>query len=691
MLPTDQPSSSPAAEVDLAQFRSDLQCVARNYSWVWDRDRKGLLRTVLGTGTDVWGGATHPFGALDGTSDEDLQAKGSEALAVAANKHARAVRTLECNNPGLEVDVAYFSPEFGVSETLPQYSGGLGILAGDHLKAASDTGVSLVGVGLFYANGYFDQGLANNQQAVSYQTYEPSALGLESTGHTVSVDLPRGTVRADIWLARIGATRLYLLDSRVAENEPWAQQVTDRLYSGDQAHRIEQEWLLGVGGARALQALGIEAKSMHLNEGHAGFLILELLADRLASGSSLEEAQRWVRRRTLFTTHTPVPAGIDRFPVELLRPVINLWASKLETVHTGVADAVWGAGELPSETDGDLFNMAAFCLRHAGLSNGVSTLHGEVSRELFGSLEEGAAITSVTNGVHALTWMAPQTQRLLETHLGPGFSSGDESQWGRADSITNDEITTLRTDLRREMVDYLREQHGFDELQPDILTVGFARRFATYKRAALLLEERDALIALLHDDDHPVQFVFAGKAHPADRDGQRVFQEIAEFGASPEANGRFVLVPGYDMAVASHLYGGCDVWLNTPVKPQEACGTSGEKSALNGGLNCSILDGWWAEWYQDKNGWAIDSRKTAEDSHTNGTAGQRDATEAANLIELFRTELVPMFYEDAPAWIQRIRYGWQYLGPKVTAARMVMEYEQRLYQTLRQAPEQPNR
>ncbi len=582
-------------------------------------------------------------------------------------------RTLEAWTDGPDrqaPDVAYFSPEFGISETLPQYSGGLGILAGDHLKAASDVGLSLVGVGLFYANGYFDQGLAANKQSVSYQTYEPADLGLLDTGVIIEVQTPKGLIRASVWLAKVGRVRLYVMDTRVPGNEPWATNVTDRLYGGDQTHRADQEWLLGIGGLRALEALGIEPTTVHLNEGHAGFLILELIANRMKDGETLAQAQAWVRERTLFTTHTPVPAGIDRFPADLLKPYIEQWAPTPAT-----AKSVWQSGELPNETEGDLFNMAAFCLRHAGRSNGVSALHGTVSQALFGSLEEGAAITSVTNGVHARTWLAPAAQDLLDLHVGTDFSIAEEDAWQAASKITDGEISKLRTGLRSDLVNYLAKQHELAGFDPNVLTIGFARRFATYKRAALLLKERDALIQMLNNDDNPVQFVFAGKAHPADTDGQKVFQEIAEFGASPEANGRFVLVPGYDISVAAYLYGGCDVWLNNPVRPQEACGTSGEKSALNGGLNCSILDGWWAEWYHADNGWAI---KTSELTDPD----ERDAAEAKGLIKLLSEDVIPQFYDNTPAWNQRIRFGWQYLGPRVTAARMVKDYDKSLYSPL---------
>lgn len=647
---------------------------------MWDQQRRDLLRQALGPG---WTGELHPCQALGTLEVAELERLGSdETYARRIQDQAEEVRKLEAtplDQDASQPDVAYFSPEFGISQTLPQYSGGLGILAGDHLKAASDLSLPLVAVGLFYANGYFDQGISDNQQSVTYKTYQPEDLGLSDTGETVSVSTPTGEIYASVWLAHVGATRLFMLDTRVTENDARGRAVTDRLYGGDQAHRIDQEWMLGIGGLRALRSLGIQPRTVHLNEGHAGFLLLELIAERMSSGETLSQAEEHIRNQTLFTTHTPVPAGIDRFPTHALRPYIDQWSAGLRTVHTGTAEAIWQSANLPSETDGDLFNMAAFCLRHAGLSNGVSALHGIVSQELFGSLDQGQEITSVTNGVHARTWMADSAQELLSRHIGSDFPQAPDKQWAKAASIPDGEIHTLRTNLRTSMVDYLRASHGLDAFSPDVLTVGFARRFATYKRAALLLRERDALIELLNNDEHPVQFVFAGKAHPADVDGQAVFEEIARFGASSEANGRFSLIGGYDIEVASHLYSGCDVWLNNPVRPQEACGTSGEKSALNGGLNCSIRDGWWAEWCHDDNGWTI---QTSPESDPEA----RDDAEAAGLMRLLKTQVIPSFYEDShgpsDAWIQRIRFGWQYLGPKVTAARMVSDYDSNLYQDL---------
>jgi glycogen phosphorylase len=656
----DVTAPSPATDA----FRA-LQAIAADYAWSWDPILRQLLADALGP---RWTPDTHPYAALHALSPDERA-----HLEEFADRAAAALSRLPHRERG-PIEIAYFSPEFGVSETLPQYSGGLGILAGDHLKAASDLSIPLVGVGLFYAHGYFTHGLADGGQSVSYDTYRPADLALEDTGVSVGITVPHfGPLRVKVWRARIGRVDLHLLDTNVPGNPGDARNITDRLYGGDQAHRIAQEWVLGVGGVRALRALGLHPARFHLNEGHAGFLVLELLAEELAAGIDLEAALDRLRPRTVFTTHTPVPAGIDRFPRELLWPYLEQWSES-----TGVdAERIWELGDLPQDPlrhpgEPATFNMAAFCLRSAGRANGVSSLHGEVSRTMFGSLPEGARITSITNGVHARTWTHPRVQELFDAKLGKDWDNGDPTAWEPAGELPDDLVAGLRTGLRHELIHLLHREYGVTGFDPDALTIGFARRFATYKRAALLLREPERLAALLGDPDRPVQFVFAGKAHPADLPGQGLLRAVHEFGQRPEANGRFVFVPGYDMALAAALYAGCDVWLNTPVRPMEACGTSGEKAALNGGLNCSVLDGWWAEWCDGRNGWAIPTSDVADPD-------QRDADEARSLLDLLETSVVPGFHGDPSGWSQRIRFGWTYLGPRVTAGRMVAEYRDRLY------------
>ena len=646
--------------------------IASDYAWTWDPELRQLLADALG---ESWLPGQHPIAALNSLSHQqrhDLAEFSDRAAAAATRLPSRTASPIE---------VAYFSPEFGISDTLPQYAGGLGILAGDHLKAASDLDLPLIGVGLFYTHGYFTQGLVDGAQAVRYDTYRPTDCALADTGATITIEMPnRSDIRAKVWRATVGRVDLYLLDTNIAGNDRDARAITDSLYGGDQAHRIAQEWVLGVGGVRALRAMGIHPRCYHLNEGHAGFLVLELLAEQLAMGVDFESARAGIRARTLFTTHTPVPAGIDRFPAGLLRPYLDAWAER-----TGAsADDIWALGEfaadpLRNHDEPAAFNMAAFCLRSSGRANGVSSLHGEVSRSMFGSLDEGTRITSVTNGVHARSWTHPRVQELFDNVLGKDWDNGEASAWERASSLEDEVIEHLRCELRLELVDRLRRDHGVTGLDPNALTIGFARRFATYKRAALLLREPARLEALLGDLDRPVQFVFAGKAHPADLPGQGLLWEINAFGRRPESHGRFVFVPGYDIALAGALYAGCDVWLNTPVRPMEACGTSGEKAALNGSLNCSVLDGWWAEWCDERNGWAIPTSE-ADDLEL------RDTLEARGLLDLLESQVVPTFHSDQAAWLERIRFGWSHLGPKVTAGRMVAEYRDRLYRPLTARP-----
>jgi starch phosphorylase len=573
----------------------------------------------------------------------------------------------------LESTVAYFSPEFGVSEMLPQYSGGLGILAGDHLKAASDLRMSLLAVGLFYRDGFFLQALEEGEQRERYVTNNPRFLALEATPARVDLQLAERQVTARVWKADVGSTQLFLLDTDLDINDERGRRVSDRLYAGDREHRIRQELLMGVGGVRALRQLGYEPAKFHLNEGHAGFLALELLAEEVAKGLTLDEAVKAIKSRIVFTTHTPVPAGIDRFSPDLMHKYLGVWADRYGVdMHELMQLGILPGGD-------DHFNMAAFCVRIAGTTNGVSRLHGEVSRVMFQDVPGGSEITSVTNGVHARTWVNPGLQELFDDKLGPEWHRGPADTWEKVEDIDDDQIRSTFRAGRLELIDMANRQIGEDTgLDPDILTVGFARRFATYKRADLMLNDVERVLEIIGDTDRPVQFVFAGKAHPADEPGKEILRRVVEFASNPAARGRFVFVPGYNMAVARAMYSGCDVWLNNPIRPREACGTSGEKSALNGGLNFSILDGWWDECFDGDNGWAIAS-SAAEDTAI------RDAEEAAHLYSVLAEEIAPLFYGDGsaapgPGWMAKVRHNWKTLGPFVTASRMVAEYGERIYQ-----------
>jgi starch phosphorylase len=598
--------------------------------------------------------------------------------------------------------IAYFSPEYGITAALPQYSGGLGILAGDHLKSASDLGVPLIGVGLLYRHGYFTQSLsADGWQAERYPGDDPNGLPLEllrdpdGTAVHVAVGLPAGRqLAAQVWVAQVGRIPLLLLDSYVEENEADLHEVTDRLYGGGSDHRLRQELLLGVGGVRAVRAFCAlrghpSPEVFHTNEGHAGFLGLERIREYAERGLSFEEAIEVCRAGTVFTTHTPVPAGIDRFPRDLVRehfdddpllPIDRVLALGAETYPGG---------------DPDVFNMAVMGMRLSQRVNGVSVLHGQVSREMFAGLWPGfdtreVPIGSVTNGVHTPTWVAPEILSLT------GASAGEASgwDWERAAAAPAAEIWAARRVLRSRLVAETRRrlraswrQRGASEaeltwiddvLDEHVLTIGFARRVPSYKRLTLMLNDPAQLSQLLNDPDRPLQIVVAGKAHPADDGGKALIQQMVQYSDTPDVRRRIVFLPDYDMAMADTLVQGCDVWLNNPLRPLEACGTSGMKAALNGGLNLSVRDGWWDEWYDGGNGWEIPSADGVAD------AARRDELEAQALYELLGKSVAPLYYdrdtEGIPVgWVDRIRHTFRSLGPKVQAERMVREYVTELY------------
>ena len=651
--------------MDTHALGTALARLARSHVWTWSWE----LRTIFEDVSD--GRPIHPAALVAGLSPEQLESVASDPRIVARIQHQLdALDQLMTPEPGLP-DIAYFSPEFGISELVPQYSGGLGILAGDHVKAASDLALPLCGVGLFYRQGFFRQDVTDGAQSERYQDHDPAGLGAVDSGLVVSVPIASREVRARVWLLTVGRVSLVLLDTDLAVNATKDRGITDRLYGGDRRHRIEQELVLGVGGARALAALGWHPGVHHLNEGHAGFLLLELLDREIAAGASLAEARQAVRPHVVFTTHTPVPAGIDRFSDGLATRHLQPWADAWDVPVTDLT----ALGADPATPD-EAFNMAIFCLESATRTNGVSKLHGTVSRELFSQVPSGAAIGSITNGVHARTWTARHLQDALDDRVGPAWADGDRDAWEQVGALPDEVVSALRREGSTVLTAFLADRVGV-HLDPDALTIGFARRFATYKRANLLLLHRARLEALLADDERPVQFVFAGKAHPADEPGKKLLSEIVSFGRSRAANGRFVFVPDYEMAVARAMYAGCDVWLNTPIRPHEACGTSGEKAALNGGLNCSISDGWWDEMADDRNGWTIPESSA-------GHPTDRDRAESQAAIEIISSQIVPTYYsDDAPRsgpWLDRVRHCWESLGPKVTAARMVRDYRDQLYQ-----------
>jgi starch phosphorylase len=684
-----------------------------NLRWSWHAETLDLFESIdPATWREV---GADPAKLLGQVPPERLEALASDEQFLARLDAAAADLTTYLSQDhwfqglgdGAPKAIAYFSPEYGITAVLPQYSGGLGILAGDHLKTASDLGVPVIGVGLLYRRGYFNQSLSRDGwQQERYPPVDPYGLPLsmltepDGAPVTVTIRLPGRDLVAQVWLCQVGRIPLLLLDSDVEGNAPPERDVTDRLYGGGSDHRLRQEMLLGIGGVRAVRAYcrltdRAEPEVYHMNEGHAGFLALERIRELITqAGLNFDEALEVVRASTLFTTHTPVPAGIDRF------------ARNLVEQHFGAPDhalglpvdrvLALGAENYPGG-DPNLFNMAVMGLRVAQRANGVSLLHGAVSRSMFSGLwpnfdEREVPIASVTNGVHAPTWVSPQMRELVQQELGVDLQS-DGDQWADAERLDDRRLWEVRRALRARLVDAarvrLREswlQRGASEselgwinsvLDPAVLTVGFARRVPSYKRLTLMLQDRQRFTSILLDPERPVQFVIAGKAHPADDGGKRLIQEVVKFADDPAVRHRIVFLPDYDMALAQVLCAGADVWLNNPLRPLEASGTSGMKAALNGTLNLSILDGWWDEWFDGSNGWDIPSADGLSEE-------RRDELEAASLYDILETRAAPRFYDHGPdgvpsRWLEMVRHTLASLGPKVVATRMLRDYVSTLY------------
>jgi starch phosphorylase len=662
-----------------------------NLRWSWHTDSLDLFASV---DPDVWdevGG--DPVRLLASVSRERLDALAADRKFLRRLTDAHDDLSDYLAKPlwyqGLSdvpSSIGYFSPEYGITEVLPQYSGGLGILAGDHLKTASDLGVPIVGVGLLYRTGYFRQSLsAEGWQLEHYPALDPHGLpltrvlGADGAPLRVEVGLPAGArLRAQVWRAQVGRVPLLLLDSDVEDNGPAEREVTDRLYGGGTDHRLLQEMLLGIGGVRALRACGFDPEVFHTNEGHAGFLGLERIRSLIQEqGLDWDAALEAVRAGTVFTTHTPVPAGIDRFPAELIETYFGG-----ENACPGVpVERILALGAEPGG-DGAVFNMAVMGLRLAQRANGVSALHGVVSREMFAGLWPGfepdeVPIGSVTNGVHAPTWVARETEALAGSPAEPS----DEDVWAARNALRRRLVDDVRRRVRASWL--LRGASPAelawtaDVLDPDVLTIGFARRVPSYKRLTLMLRDPDRLRSLLLHPERPMQLVVAGKAHPADDGGKALVQEIVRFADLADVRHRIVFLPDYDIGMAKVLLPGCDVWLNNPLRPLEACGTSGMKAALNGGLNLSIRDGWWDELFDGENGWAIPSADGVADPD------RRDDLEATAIYDLLEGSVLPRFYDRVGGvprrWTEMVRHTLRTLGPEILASRMVHDYVTDLY------------
>ena len=690
--------------VTLPQPLEPLHDLMLNLRWSWHPETVELFESIDEAAWAASGGdpvemlsSLRPGQLADLAANHDFLRR-LDAVRADLRQYTEEPRWYQSGGAGdpsaLPKAIAYFSPEYGITAVLPQYSGGLGILAGDHLKTASDLGVPIIGVGLFYRHGYFTQSLsADGWQGERYPADDPNGLPLillRSGGEPVkvAVGLADGKLlTAQIWVAQVGRVPLLMLDSYVEENEPALHEVTDRLYGGGSEHRLRQELLLGIGGVRAVRAFCAitghpEPEVFHTNEGHAGFLGLERIREYTATGLSFDEALELSRAGTVFTTHTPVPAGIDRFPRELVERYFSVAASG----HGLPFDRLLSLGaETYPGGDPHVFNMAVMGMRLAQRVNGVSQLHGAVSREMFAGLWPGfdtgeVPIGSITNGVHAPTWVAREVSDV-----------GDSETAALADAaklwaIRHQLRARLVTETRRRLRESWRQRGASgaeltwidDVLDENVLTIGFARRVPSYKRLTLMLNDPKRLSGLLLDPERPIQIVIAGKAHPADEGGKRLIQQMVQFADSEAVRRRIVFLPDYDMALARFLVQGCDVWLNNPLRPLEACGTSGMKVALNGGLNVSVRDGWWDEWYDGGNGWEIPTADGVTDP------GRRDELEASALYELLAKSVAPLFYEAGAdgvphGWVDMMRHDLRTLGPLVRADRMVGEYVTELY------------
>ena len=604
----------------------------------------------------------------------------------------------------LEKKISYFSFEFGLHESLPVYAGGLGILAGDHLKEASDLGLPIAAVGFIYRQGYFSQHITEDGwQETGHFIFNfnemPVQALFDEDGEPlmIAVQLPGRDVYARIWKVQVGRVPLFLLDTDVSKNSHTDRQLNARLYSSDPEVRISMEIVLGIGGVRALHKLGYAADVWHMNEGHSAFLALERIREIVVEGKSYDEAKAIVKKNTIFTTHTPVPAGIDMFPVWLVeRFFYNIWPelgiNRDEFINIAKQTVEWG----------EFFSMANLALKLSDHANGVSELHGHVSREMFNYLwpdrkKEDVPITHITNGVHTMSWLSEPMAKLYEIYLGPDWLDhiDDPAMWEKVDDIPNEFLWKVRLEQKQKLVKFLKDRArkqwltevkhpvqmiaGGVMLDPNVLTMGFARRFSTYKRGNLILRDFDRLLRIVNNENRPVQIIFSGKAHPADEPGKLIIQQIYRAAKDAKTGGRMVFVEDYDMDVARHLVQSVDIWLNTPRRPNEASGTSGMKAAMNGAMNFSVLDGWWHEAYNGRNGWTVGDLKDFDDSN------QQDNYDAGMLYDTLEKEIIPLYYNRfgkgglPEEWLGRVKNNLRTLSPQFSMRRMLKEYMNNLY------------
>jgi len=719
---------TPLTVAELDELVAELQKLSRNLWWCWDQQAQDLFQELS---PRAWQNLYHnPVAVLHEVSNYELRVHLQDAD---FERHVRAVlrdfRTYlnEKNTWGrqhapqlLEHPVAYFSAEFGFHESLPISAGGLGILAGDHAKSASDLGLGFVGVSLFYHEGYFQQAIdANNWQTEYYSFIDPQTVPLEPVLNTNGqpligeVDIGMDRVRFRAWRINVGRVAVYLLDANLPENPQHARELTSRVYAGDGTTRIMQEILLGIGGVRLLRQLGIQPSVFHMNEGHAAFLTLELIREKMAAGKTFPEASTQTKDECIFTTHTPVEAGHDRFSPELMDYAFQRYRAQWSVPLPDIL----ALGRVEPKNAQELFCMTVLALKVSRAANAVSELHGQTSRQMWQSLYpdtpvEKVPIGHITNGIHLLGWMKGPVrhfwrEKLTDGHNGQTavFREQFGEYWTAAvhshefwkrmanpEFVSDEELWALRYHLRREMIEFVRRRlliqsqraaqsdyiHFDHLLNPDALTIGFARRFATYKRASLIFQQFYNIVNLAHDPQRPVQFIFAGKAHPRDDEGKRLIQQIIHLSKYSELAGRLVFIENYDVHVARQMVSGCDVWLNNPRRPLEASGTSGMKASCHGCLNLSILDGWWREGYDGTNGFAIGGDSQPDNIE------EQDRVDSANLYKVLTEQVVPMFFDRCEKgiprkWIQSIRRAMVTLVPQFTTDRTVREYTEKYY------------
>ncbi|HOP47811.1 MAG TPA: alpha-glucan family phosphorylase [Desulfobacteraceae bacterium] len=689
-----------------------LRALAQNLWWTWHPE---VIRLFTDLDPSLWRQVDHnPVAFLNQITPEEVEKRASELVLHSRINYAfrRLNEYMVANNTwgfihGGNLNhrpVVYFSAEFGIHESLPIYSGGLGILSGDHLKSASDLGIPLMGIGLLYEQGYFNQYLSKDGwQEESYVDLDIEQSPLvtlkdpEGKPLVVNVETRTGFLHARVWQLQVGRIPLFLLDSNIKDNSEEDRQLTSRLYGGDNRLRIRQELLLGIGGARILQALKVIPGVLHLNEGHSAFAILEEIR-RIMEYDQIpfHRAKRRVSLYSVFTTHTPVAAGHDRFSPELMEEHLGIFREKLGLSH----DDFMALGRVNPSDNLEPFCMTVLALKNSQRANGVSAIHGTVSRHMWRDLwpgrpESEVPIGHITNGVHVLSWLAPQMNQLYETHLGYDWATRmvHPDVWRRIEEIDDEELWETHQSLKMRLIQFVRrrlqlqsERLGYANtikqidhiLDPDVLTIGCARRIAAYKRGDLILSQAERLEGLISDSTRPIQIIFAGKAHPRDDEGKRLLQRIAKYGYENRHLRRIVFVENYDYNVARHLVQGVDVWLNTPRRPLEACGTSGQKVVLNGVLNLSVLDGWWNEAYDGKNGFAIGHGAMHNDPE------EQYRRDAEYLYETLEKVVIPLYYDKNSGglphkWVGRMKHAMQSLGWRFNAARMVKDYTERFY------------